>query len=349
MLPLIPVPDIQQRLSVIFPEGTAHRANCVSLIAARIVFVMLYIDAVEGADVWLRPSQVARMTDAQAKLGDDAARGDWRTASLSPGTGEIPGRWYASDTRESIRDDSLRMGLIAIGAVIEKAGLATTSPAGRYALQSAFAALMNPTLSGAALEKAIHAWQTTHLNAAALARIVLLRRGTSGGDPVLVKFPNGETRRMAPGPSSLLSKAAIEDFAPRFLKQPALLWLSESATKVVERDDVLAKSIGIVIEPDRNLPDIILVDLGRTPPQLVFVEVVATDGPVTVTRKAALLELSNKAGFAHDHVSFVTVFADRGDAAFKKAVPALAWGAYAWFMSEPDNLIELVDAPRWLT
>jgi hypothetical protein len=285
------------------------------------------------------------MTDDQALACDDAERLAWRNASLSA-QGDIPGRWYAVNTRESIRDDTLRMGLIANGAVIERQGLATTSPAPRYALQSGFVALLSPDAHGVALDTAIKAWQDTHLNPAALARIMLLRRGAAGGEPVLVKFPNGETRRLAPGPSAILSKAVIEEFAPRFLRQPALLWLSESATKVVERDDALARSIGIVIQPEKILPDIILVDLGQPQPRLVFVEVVASDGPVTASRKAALIDIAASAKFTAGRVSFITAFADRSDGAFKKSVDALAWGSYAWFMSEPEQLLEFIDAPR---
>jgi len=66
---------------------------------------------------------------------------------------------------------------------------------------------------------------------------------------------------MAPGPSSLISRAVIQDFAPRFLAHPAVLWLSESSNKVVARDDDVASRIGLKIETDRNLPDIILADL----------------------------------------------------------------------------------------
>ena len=96
-----------------------------------------------------------------------------------------------------------------------------------------------------------------------MARVALIRRGAvTTGEGVLVTFPNGETRRMAPGPSSHITKAVIEDFATRFLSKPAVLWVSESGAKVVARDDELARSLKLTITADRTLPDIILVDLG---------------------------------------------------------------------------------------
>jgi hypothetical protein len=35
---------------------------------------MLYAGVVEGADQWIRPDQVTRMTDEQAALSDDDSR-----------------------------------------------------------------------------------------------------------------------------------------------------------------------------------------------------------------------------------------------------------------------------------
>lgn len=341
---LLPVANIHERLQAIFPEGSPNRANCTWEIAAKTVFVMLYVGAVEGKDIWLRPDQVTRMTDKQSGRTASADRLSWTTESLKSSKGQIAGRWYAVNTRESIRDDTIRAGLIANGVVIEREGLATTSPAPRYALTTNFAALFDPKLKGKALDKAISEWRAEHLTAGALARITMVRKGAvAGGDHVLVKFPSGETRRMAPGPSSVISKAVIEVFAPRFLKIPGVVFLSESRNKVVSRDDDLAKSIGLRIRAEKNLPDIVLADLGPKHPLLVFIEVVATDGPVSKVRKEALTELAKDAGFPPEHVVFVTAYLDRSDAAFKKTVDSVAWDTFVWFASEPKHLVRLYE------
>jgi hypothetical protein len=54
--PLLTVPHIQTRLFDIFPEGTPNRGYCTREIAAKTVFVMLYIGAIEGRGL-LRPDQ----------------------------------------------------------------------------------------------------------------------------------------------------------------------------------------------------------------------------------------------------------------------------------------------------
>ena len=343
--PAPPVDLIHHRLQRIYPEGSwPKRTYCVREMSAKTIFVMLYTGAVTDRDHWVRPDQVTRMTDGQADRTADADRESWRVASLKPSKSAISGRWYAANTREPIRDETLREGLVPTGAVKERGDAPTTSAKPRYALTSDFAALFDPDLTGDALEAAIGAWQRTNLSAGALARVAILRRGAVASESgVMVTFPNGETRRMEVGPSSEISKAVIEDFAPRFLARPGVIFLSESGNKVVARDDQLARAIGLRIQSDKNLPDMVLVDLGPVHPLLVFVEVVATDGPIGETRKAALLRITEQAGFPPAHVAFVTAYLDRSASAFKKTVDALAWNSFGWFMSEPDHLLLLYD------
>lgn len=340
--PLSIVADIHERLKNIFPEGTPNRNYVTREIAAKTVFVMLYMGAVEHTGRWMRPNQVTRMTDAQAASTTDAERNAWLQESMRPAAGYIKGRWYATDTREPIRDETLREGLVRTGAVKERDGLPTTSPLPRYALAGEFAALFDPALTGDALQTAIRRWQEANLSTGALARVAIMRRGAVAREGrLLVTFPSGETRHMEPGPSSVISKAVVEEFAGRFLEHPGVIWLSESRNQVVARDDRLAQEIGLIIQPDRNLPDIILVDLGPAEPLLVFVEVVASAGPVSESRRTALTAIATDAGFREDHVAFVTAYDDRDSAAFKSSVSELAWESFAWFMSEPDHIMIL--------
>ena len=348
--PLLPVPEIHRRLQTIFPEGTANRNYVTREIAAKTIFVMLYVGAVDGEDRWLRPDQVTRMSDSQAALSGNQLRTDWTRLSMRPAAGDIEGKWYAANTREPIRDETLREGLVRLGAVKEREGLATTSPLPRYALTPEFVALFDPSLTEQELARSIKDWQAANLSGGALARVAIMRRGAVAREGrILVTFPNGETRNMEPGPSSVISKAVVEEFASRFLIEPGVIWLSESRNHVVARDDRLAQEIGLTIEPDKNLPDLILVDLGPAEPLLVFVEVVATAGPVNEARQAALMAIATEAGFGEAQVAFLTAYADRDDPAFKASVSELAWRSFAWFMSEPDHIVLLhrhADAKR---
>lgn len=342
--------EIHRRLVAIFPAGTPQRAYITRELAASTVFVALYIDAVEGSGGFLGPKHVYRMTDEQAALVSDDDRHSYVAAVAKPGSAIAGKAWYADNTREPIRDETLREGLVAIGAVIERTDLPTTSSKPRYALTASFAALFDPALNGTALEAAILGWQTAHLSVGARARVAIVRTGaTANVDQVLVTLPNGAVRQMKAGPSSMLTKAVVEVFAPRFLEQPAVIFMSESGNKVISQDDQLAKSIGLTIKADKNLPDTVLVDLREPHPLLVFVEVVATDGPVSERRKQALTAIVEASGFPSEHVAFVTAYLDRSGAPFKKTVDSLAWGSFAWFASEPEHLVAFTEAAHRLT
>ena len=54
------------------------------------------------------------MTDSQSVLTVDEDRTAWLVESLRPTTDYIMGRWYAANTREPIRDETLREGLIRL-------------------------------------------------------------------------------------------------------------------------------------------------------------------------------------------------------------------------------------------
>ena len=337
--PLLDVEQVRGRLLVIFPEGTTpERARCTGLAAARTIFVMLYVGAVEGGE-WLAPKYVYRMGNAQAVRTGDAARAAYLAAVKKPGTPEPPDRWYRENTRESIRDEALGRGLVPIGAVLVNPHVPTTSSKGRYVLRADLAALFDPTLTPDQFDEAAMIWRAKHLSRNALAMAKVLQVAAAGAEAkVPVTLPSGEGRVMAPGLSSIITKAVIEVFAPRFLSNPAVVWISESGKKVVEKHDTLLRSLGVAIHPEKLLPDLILADTGGEL-LFLFVEVVATDGPIYEERRAGLLRIITQAGFGPDQALFLTAFQSRGHPAFKKVVASLAWGSFAWCFSEPDHII----------
>ncbi len=336
------VAEIRRRLELIFPEQVDPRGWARRKMAARTVFVLLYGYAIEGYDRWIRPTVVTDMTDLQAaKLGPEQ-RESWLTLVLGKRRPrEVAGRWYQENTREPIRDETLRT-LVELGAVEERPGIPTTSSKPRYALRAKFADLFAPEVAEEHLTAAIAEWQESNLSATARARLVLVR---SGAGPIshdlLVRLPNGETRRIAQGPSASLTQAVVEEFAPRFLGTPAVVLLSESAQKLTYGDEALAKAIGFNLQVSGTLPDVILVDLDGRSPLIVFVECVATDGAVTERRRAELASLTAEGGFPPGDCAYLTVFHDRASSPFPRMASSLAWGSFAWFTTEPEHLLFL--------
>jgi hypothetical protein len=335
------IEEIQSRLRDIFPREIDVNGYIIREIGAKTVFTMLYGFCVNGGN-WIRPAAITCMTDEQAAIQDPESRKQWLRIIQSPSAPrDIPDRWYKPNTREPIRDETLR-DMVRFNAVLERSELPTTSPSPRYTLQDKFAELFNPELKGEVLANAISEWQDKFLSAPALARVALSKHlATSQSDGVLVNLPNGETRKLASGPSSELAKAVIEQFTKNFMKVPAVVLISESARKLILKDDKLCRAIGFSIDVSGVLPDIILADLDENHPIIIFVECVASDGPVNDRRKQELEVMESAASYHEKDFAYLTVFKDRSDAASRRLLPSIAWGTFVWYASEPDEIMFL--------
>src|SRR2546421_560305 len=110
--PVLSVKEISKRLSKIFPEGTRHQIYVIRYLSASTIYTMLYIGAVEGSNIFLSPKHVYKMTDKQSRQVDNDSRTKYSSEVLMPGKKIAGKRWYADNTRESIRDETLREGLV---------------------------------------------------------------------------------------------------------------------------------------------------------------------------------------------------------------------------------------------
>ena len=337
--PLPDIAEIQKRLEFIFSEGIADRGYVTRDVAAKTVFVMLYINAIEGEGVWLAPKHVYRFAAQQVEQQSETSRKAYHKECLRPKYEPIGTRWYADNSREQIRDETLRDGLVIMGAVGVDPSVSTTSGKGRYALRTHFARLF--LLPESEFEEQALAWQKKYLSVSALAKVQIMRERHAVKGAVSITMPNGERRNLATGGSSLIAKAVIEQFAPRFLREPSVLWISESGNKVVVQDDRLMRRLGLPIDQQRLLPDLVLADLGREHTLLIFVEIVYSDGPVTESRKAELLKMTDAAGYERQHVAFVSAFEQRASQPLKRRLSGIAVDTLIWCMAEPDLIIWL--------
>lgn len=337
--PLLSWPEIQMRLERIFPEGTPQRPWLVRDVCAKTVFTMLYVGAVEGRNVYLAPKHVYRMSDKQAFLATDAERRHYQVDCLKPKYQSIGVPWYADNTREPIRDETLREALAPVGAVAQLGQLATTSNKPRHYLVANFAALLHPGITGTELEVEIEAWRRHHLSDAARMRTAVVAASAASTSAVPVQLPDGTRRLIEAGPTQQIALKFFEAFIPRFLAKPHVVILSQSATKQPIADEVFARRIGLNIDASRLLPDLIVVDIAEPDVLLVFVEFVASDGPINFQRQQALLELVPS--LSRHQVAFVTAFVDRSLAPFPAKFQDIAWNSFVWCAAEPEQLIAL--------
>ena len=336
----------QERLARIFPEALPQRGRLTNQLAASGVFICLYVGAVDG-ERWVRPSMVLWMSDEAAASTEDAQRDQWyeaarrgkrQLAELVASWGFQHRPWYADNTREPLRDETLR-AWAQLGAALRDETVPTTSSKPQWSLTSEFAALFDPALVSEELLSRIDDWQDDHLGTIGRARIAVARQLAGASEQVVVTLPGGATRMLAPGGSSLILKGVIEELAPRLLDQPAVLFISESREHVHVLDSDLLRRLGIELDAARLLPDALLFDSG--PGLFWFVEAVLTDGAIDEGRKSALTTWAEHQGISVESCRFLTAFTSRTAAPFRRLAPILARGTSAWFLDEPDVIARL--------
>ena len=347
-LPIVSIEEAVKRLEMIFPR-TAFDTVLSSPLAAASVTAMIYVGAVwddafeASGQRWIRPSMVMWLNDVELAYTADADRDDWYAAALSgkratetlaTARGYTMVQRYRDNTRETLRDETWPKWR-EHGAILFRGGLPTSSPAPRWTLVRSFADLFDPALTGDALSAAIDAWTQHNMSTAGRMRAMSARDLARSEDAVDVLLPNGTHRQLEPGGASQILKGVIEAWAPARLSSPMVLSISEPGDKVYLIDSERLASIGISIDISKLLPDALLVDVGVSPVEFWMIEAVQTDGEISDTRKADLLEWAAAQGIDPDHCQFLTAFSSRNSAPARRRLKDLAAGTYAWFLDEP--------------
>ncbi|MWA02708.1 hypothetical protein F8568_020475 [Actinomadura sp. LD22] len=338
----------QERLNKILPKSITGVTSTANPAAAAIAFVAMYVGSIENENP-IRPSTVTWMSDAIAAHREEHIRYAYYEAAVSK-DGEKAVRqmcdiweidrgtpWYAGNSREQVRDESLKE-LRNNGAVLTATQIPTTSQRPRYTLEPGFASLLLPGLPEEELDEQIRVWQSTHLTPTGRRRAAIQNDPSRSADSVTVHLPDGGSRTLHAGPSSVILKALLEHFATK-LDQPSLLFVSQPGEKVNLLDGQGLASMGLEVDQTRLLPDCLLADLATDRDTFWFIEVVASDGPITEERKHDLLQWATSQGLQEDRCRFLTAFRSRTASEAKRALPQLARGSYAWFSDEPDALL----------
>jgi hypothetical protein len=293
----------------------------------------------------VRPTTITWMSDPVSRWRDDedrlayyqaAARSERAVIQLA---GESRGdSWYANNSREPVRDESLR-ALAENGAVLIDTSVPTNSSRGRYTLEPSFARLFDPAVTGDGLHDAVEVWQRTHLTP--VGRTRARRRVEQGriAAGVEVQLPAGDVRQLHVGESSAILRDVIERCAPKLMSEPTVVFISQSGEPVNVIDGQLMASLGLDVAHQTLLPDCLMFDLDPTRPEVWFIEIVASDGPITDARKADLVTWADTNGLSPDMCRFLTAFSSRTASTSKRDLPRLASGTLAWFADEPDHVL----------
>jgi hypothetical protein len=149
---------------------------------------------------------------------------------------------------------------------------------------------------------------------------------------VPVTVAPGKKIKISPGEHSLLIKAIIEEFAPRFVPGGVLIYAGDTGEKMGYFDRERLTGLGVTVDSHGKMPDVVLYYPKRK--WLLLVESVTSHGPVDAKRHEELIKLfaGSKAGLV-----YVTAFPSRSVMA--RYLAEIAWETEVWVADAPTHLI----------
>ena len=249
---------------------------------------------------------------------------------------EHHGKVYAENTRETVRRQSLHQ--------FEQAGIVIRNP------DNPFRPTNSPKTNYAISDEGLK---------------VISKYGTSGWKSALRKFvrekgkliekyekrkkkhlipvdlPDGTLISFSPGKHNELQVKIIKEFRARFCPNTKLVYVGDTARKLLYIDETLLKKLKIPITKHDKLPDVVLYD--RQKNQLLLIEAVTAHGPLSAKRQ---MELEKTLENCTAKRIYISAFPDFRE--FKKHVNAIAWDTEVWVVENPDHLIHF-NGPKFFT
>lgn len=147
-----------------------------------------------------------------------------------------------------------------------------------------------------------------------------------------VKLSNGKTLKLSAGKHNDVQAAIVQDFAARFAKGSAVLYLGDTANKDLYVDREGLKELGILITEHSKLPDVLLYDKKKN--WIYLIEAVTSHGPVSPKRIVELEEMLKSCKSGKIYVSAFPDFAE-----FKRHSTNIAWETEVWVVDFPEHMI----------
>ena len=233
----------------------------------------------------------------------------------------------SSGSYDDIRRKDLK--LLVLANLITNSGVskgsATNDPTRGYALQKDFKDLIltyKTKLWNKALNNFIE-------NKPKLSEVLSRKRNLK---KIPVKLPNGKPLKLSLGEHNILQKAIIEEFLPRFGSDCEVLYIGDTANKILHIEKDVLNELNFFELLHEELPDIIAYS--RKNNWLYLIEAVHSSGSMSETR---VLELKNMLKNCTAELIFVTAFLTKD--ILRKWFLEIAWETEAWTADNPDHLV----------
>jgi len=234
---------------------------------------------------------------------------------------------YAENTRETIRDESVKTLVLAGILLPNPDDPARSKNSSKFCYQVVPEALELFRSFGSDnwetnLEEFLSNKQTLIEKYARIRTSMYVRLVVNNDSEIL----------LSAGIHSELIKKIIEDFKPRFAPDSQIIYIGETGSKWDHFDPDPFIELGIALTNDSQMPDVVLFD--PTKNWLFLIESVTSNSPIDGRRYEELISIFNT-NLAL--LIFVTAFFDRPG--MRKFLSDLAWETEVWVADSPDHLI----------
>jgi len=160
----------------------------------------------------------------------------------------------------------------------------------------------------------------------------LARAGDSRQIPLALA--PGVKVKLASDGQNMLAKKVLTEFCSRFTPGGKLAIVRGSEDRWAYFDEDLLRTLGVVIQQHRQMPDVVVHFTKRN--WIILVQLATSQGPVNEKR---LTKLCSLFGGSKLDLVFVSAFLSRRD--FSKCRRNIAWGTHLWAADAPDHMIHL--------
>lgn len=290
-----------------------------------------------------RAQQNERTAVCLLALLNVTARKGWSKAE-SPMMGITPimdwvrehyGKDYAPNTRETFRRQSMHQFVQAGIAVYnpDNPGRPVNSP---HAVYQISLELLRVLQSYGTRKYA------SRLNEFLLVRTTLAEMYAKERKMAMVPLrvaPDVEVTLSAGG-HSLLIRAIVEEFAPRFISDGRLVYVGDTGEKYAYFDANLLQRLAVELDNHGKLPDVVAYSERNN--WLFLIESVTSHGPVDSKRHTELEDLFRACTAGRVYVS---AFPNRR--VFMKYIECVAWETEVWIADAPTHMVHF-NGPRFL-
>ena len=158
---------------------------------------------------------------------------------------------------------------------------------------------------------------------------------------ISLDMPSGRIIKFTPGKHNELQVEIIKELKPRFCSTATLVYVGDTARKLLFIEKKLLKILGIPITKHDKLPDVVLYDEQKD--HIFLIEAVTTHGPISPKRQVELGDVLKKCKAAKIYISAFLDFRE-----FKRHIDNIAWETEVWIANNPDHMIHF-NGPKFFT